>query len=290
MKSGIASSNTLVMAAALAALCACGGGDDGGGDDASKLGDANRVASSGTGGSGSSMVTLPDICQSQAECPSGYVCVPPRESFKPALDHGCYDPCASGCQQAGPFAEQCTADCTTSCTVETPPPDGSLNGKCLADQEDASGAGGSGGTSTSGDGGSSSTSVAIQWANTWTVDVEYTANCSWANTSHQSGAQKYTVTMQVTGSNSTPKASLSGGFELEGTGGDDRMTLTGDFPLRSWKGETATVNSLNSPNEATIRMTSVESATKATGTIEGQWDASAGWKCTTSDGKITLSR
>lgn len=24
------------------------------------------------------------------------------------------------------------------------------------------------------------------------------------------------------------------GYELEGTGGDDRMTLTGDFPLRSW--------------------------------------------------------
>ena len=122
------------------------------------------------------------------------------------------------------------------------------------------------------------------------MDVEYTADCTWSSTSEQSGAQKYTLTMQVTGSNSTPAANLSGGYELEGTGGDDRMTLTGDFPLRNWKGDTATVHSLNSPNEATIRMTTIESANKATGTIEGQWDASGGWKCTASNGTITLSR
>jgi hypothetical protein len=83
---------------------------------------------------------------------------------------------------------------------------------------------------------------------------------------------------------------LSGGFALEGTGGDDRMTLTGDFPFRNWKGEVATTHSLNSQNQATIRMTTVESASRATGTIEGTWEASGGWTCAAKSGKITLSR
>lgn len=287
MKSRIVPGSTLAMVASVAIFMACGGGDESA-ESADELGDANRVASSG----GSGGTAVPDSCQRQADCPSGYVCVPPRESFTRGLDHNCYDPCSAACEQAGPFADQCGQDCTTTCTTDMPPPDGELNGKCLADEEDPEGgSGGSDGNSTPGGGGSASNdTVAIQWANTWTVDVEYTANCDWANTAQQSGAQKYTVTMQVTGSNSSPKASLSGGYELEGTGGDDRMTLTGDFPLRNWKGETATVHSLNSPNEATIRMTTVESASKATGTIEGQWDASGGWKCTAADGKITLSR
>lgn len=285
------SNKALVVAAAIAATFACGGGDQAAKDDG-ELADANRTASSGGTGGGATTVTLPEVCQRQAECPSGYVCVPPAESFQPALDQDCYGPCSAVCAQAGPFEATCEQDCTTNCTVPTPPPDGELNGECLADEGAPSGgAGGSGSNSNSGGAsGSSNSSVSIQWANTWTVDVEYTANCNWANSAHQSGTQKYTVTMQVTGSNSTPQGTLSGGYELEGTGGDDRMTLTGDFPMRNWKGETATVHSLNSPNEVTIRMTTVESATEATGTIEGNWDASAGWKCTAADGKITLSR
>jgi hypothetical protein len=286
MTFGTVSSKALVVAAAMGLSFACGGGDDGGEKDG-QLADANKTTSSGTGGS-SSTVKLPEVCQRQAECPTGYVCVPPAESFKPAVDPSCYNPCAATCTSAGPFAADCDQNCKTSCTSQTPPPDGELNGKCLADDDQPSGdpdepnSGGTGGSSNSG--------ASIQWANTWTADVEYTANCNWANTATQSGAQKYTVTMQVSGANSTPKATLSGGYQLEGTGGDDRMTLTGDFPMRNWKGETATVHSLNSPNEVTIRMTTVESGTKATGTIEGNWDASAGWKCTAAEGKITLSR
>lgn len=285
MSSRASSNKTLAIATSIGIFLACGGGDDGANDS------GGETASSGSGGTGSTTaVTIPDTCQRQAECPTGYVCVPPRESFTVALDQDCYDACSFPCGQAGPFEDMCENDCTTGCTTEVPPPDGMLNGECLADQE--GGAGGSGNTlpPAGGDGGTSNTSVSIQWANTWTVDVEYTADCSWASTSEQSGEQKYTLTMQVTGSNSTPEASLSGGYELEGTGGDDRMTLTGDFPLRNWKGDTATVHSLSSPNEATIRMTTVESANKATGTIEGNWDASGGWKCTASNGKITLSR
>lgn len=291
MNLGTAPNKALAMALSLAGAFACGGGEDSSPQDDKDLGDANQLASSGGGAGGSGSVTIPDICQRQAECPSGYVCVPPAESFTTAVDQDCYEACSNACSQAGPFAESCQQDCTGACTAEVPPPDGSLNGKCLVNPEDPGG--GSAGSGNTGGGGSSSTSnpgPSIRWANTWTVDVEYTADCNWANTAHNSGVQKYTVTMQVTGSNSSPRASLSGGYELEGTGGDDRMTLTGDFPLRSWKGETATVHSLNSPNEATIRMTSVVSGSEAMGTIEGQWDASGGWKCTASQGTIKLSR
>ncbi|HEU4578264.1 MAG TPA: hypothetical protein VFS67_08420 [Polyangiaceae bacterium] len=289
MTFGTVSSKALVVAAAIGLSFACGGGD-GGDENDGQLADANRQTSSGTGG-GTGSVKLPEVCQRQAECPTGYVCVPPADSFQPALDQTCYSHCSPTCTNAGSFAEACDQDCKTSCTSQTPPPDGELNGKCLADGDrpgddpDDDGSNGSGGS-----GGSSSDGPTIQWANTWTADVEYTANCDWANTAKQSGSQKFTVTMKVSGSNSTPTATVSGGYELEGTGGDDRMTLTGDFPMRNWKGETATTHSLNSPNEVTIKMTTVESATKATGTIEGNWDASAGWKCTAADGKITLSR
>jgi hypothetical protein len=51
----------------------------------------------------------------------------------------------------------------------------------------------------------------------------------------------------------------------------------------------ASTNSRNSPNSATIKITSVEGR-KASGTIEGQWDASAGWTCKATGGTITLTR
>lgn len=292
IKLGTAPNTALALALSLAAAFACGG-DEGGSPEDKELGDGNQLASSGGTGGSSSSVTLPEVCQRQSECPSGYVCVPPAESFTQAVDPVCYDACSNVCTQAGPFAETCQQDCTVNCTGDVPPPEGSLNGKCFTDPEQPGGSAGSGNTQPGNGGTGGSTSnpgPAIQWANTWTVDVEYTADCNWANNADNSATQKYTVTMQVTGSNSSPKATLSGGYELEGTGGDDRMTLTGDFPLRSWKGETATTHTLNSPNEATIRITTVVSANEATGTIEGQWDASAGWKCTANEGKIKLTR
>ena len=238
MKLGTTPNLVLAMTLSLAAAFACGGGDDGSADKDNQLGDANQLdnSSGGTGGSSSS-VTLPEVCQRQSDCPSGYICMPPAESFTTALDQPCYDACSSPCVHAGPFAATCEQDCNNSCTVEVPPPDGSLNGRCMVNPENQGGGGssGSGNTDPGGNGGSSNNnnSPSIQWANTWTVDVKYTADCNWANTAHNSGEQSYTVTMQVTGSNSSPQATLSGGYELEGTGGDDRMTLTGDFPLRS---------------------------------------------------------
>ncbi len=293
MKFGTAPNRAAALALSLAALLACGGGEESTPED-KQVGDANKLDSSGGGTGGTGSVTIPEVCQRPADCPSGYVCVPPEDSLTPVLDEDCYDACSSPCSQAGPFTESCKQDCNRSCTAHVPPPEGSWNGKCFVDPDLPGGGGGSSGNTDlpGGNGGSGSTNPgpAIQWANTWTVDVEYTADCNWANTAQQSGSQKYTVTMQVTGSNSTPKASLSGGYELEGTGGDDKMTLTGDFPLRNWKGETGTPHTLNSPNEATLRVTTVVSGTEATGTIEGQWDASGGWKCSATEGKIKLSR
>lgn len=292
MRFGTVSSKALAAAAVIGIFFACGGGDESDKDE--ELDDANRTASNGgSSGNGNNTVTLPEVCQRQADCPTGYVCVPPAESVTTTVDEGCYNACAPGCTNAGPLAQTCDDNCKASCTRQSGPPEGELNGKCFPEPDLPSGGPGNnagGGGGSGGSGGSNNSSATIQWANTWTVDVEYTAKCNWANTSHQQGSQKFTVTMQVTGSNSTPKATLSGGYELEGTGGDDRMTLTGDFPMRNWKGETATQHSINSPNEVTIRMTTVESATKATGTIEGNWDASAGWKCTAEDGTITMSR
>jgi hypothetical protein len=131
--------------------------------------------------------------------------------------------------------------------------------------------------------------TAIKWEGTWTADVSHTSNCNFSSAT-QSAKQTYTVTISATGANTSPKATISGGFSLEGTGGDDHVNLTGDFPFRSWKGGVATTNSLNSSNNATIKITNVESANKASGTIEGTWDAGGGWTCKAASGTIQLSR
>jgi hypothetical protein len=178
-----------------------------------------------------------------------------------------------------------------SCKEEVPVAGAKVEGTCMREQSSSAGQGGGGsggGGPTAGASGTGSSNSFV-WSGAWTAAIAHTSKCNWSS-SMQTGQQSYTVTINATGENSAPKATISGGFALEGTGGSDHVTLTGDFPFRSWKGEVATTNSLNSPNNATIKITNVESAKKASGTIEGSWNASAGWTCKTESGTITLTR
>lgn len=295
------------LATSMFLLIACSGGDnevvvDGGSTGGGGMtGTGGMGVPSGTGGSGvdaasavDAAATVPSSCSGPTDCPAGYVCVPPPGSTTTVVDSACLAMCTPGCDLAGPVKAMCLETCNQACMRVVPADGGASMGTC---HRDNSGGGGGGGGGLGGMGGSAgmggsggNTGVAIQWAGTWSADVSHTSDCKWGGTAMQTGDQKYTVTMKVAGTNAAPTATITGGFELEGTGGDDRMTLTGDFPFRSWKGEAGKPHNVNAPNQATIKITSVESANKASGTIEGSWDASAGWKCTAKNGTIQLTR
>jgi hypothetical protein len=213
------------------------------------------------------------------------------------VDEACLSACSQPCELAGPGKDMCLNICMTTCTHEEPLAGTKIEGTCMRDPDESAGEGGTGGGNNAAGTGSAGTGSAgtgsgksFVWSGTWTADIKHTSKCNWTSNAMQTGDQSYTVTINATGENSAPKATISGGFSLEGTGSSDHINLTGDFPFRSWKGEVAKINSLNSPNNATIKITNVESATKATGTIEGSWDASAGWTCKTESGTITLTR
>lgn len=265
--------------------------------------DADR-GSAGSGGSsqaiaGKTSVQLPDSCSSPTDCPSGYECVPDGNvPLMTVTDTECMSQCTPSCDLAGPLKETCMQTCADACKKQVPADGAEVKGKCMAAESGGSGssesgggssAAGSGGQASEGTAGGGSSQTSFVWSGNWTADVSHTSNCEWSSAT-QTGKQSYTVTINATGENSSPKAAVSGGFALEGTGGSDHINLTGDFPFRSWKGEVATTNSLNSPNNATIKITNIESANKASGTIEGSWNASGGWTCKTASGTITLTR
>lgn len=273
------------------ALIACGGdSSDANGGAAGSGGQPTSYAAAGNGGS-----VEAGTCSETKACPSGYVCVPPAGAMLMTVtDTNCLNSCNSACERAGAATDMCMQVCLNACKTQVPVTDSTVEGTCRlqsSGDNDPSGGGAAGSMPNNGGAaGGTSTQNALVWSGAWTADVSHTSNCEFGGTAMQTGMQSYTVTINATGENSAPKATLNGGFALEGTGGDDHINLTGDFPFRSWKGEVATTNSLNSPNNATIKITTVESAKKISGTIEGSWNASGGWRCTTASGTITLTR
>ncbi len=277
----------------------CGGGGSGAtGSAGAGAGSSGGAGTGSAGSTGTAGAGAPSACSAQADCPSGYVCVPDQGTIVEVPDQDCLSQCTPTCDLAGPLKDTCLQNCNDVCKKPGVPDGGTLTGHCLTSSTGSGGVGGSGAAGTgvqptgaAGDGGGAGSGggTAIKWEGTWTADVSHTSNCNFSSAT-QSAKQTYTVTISATGANTSPKATISGGFSLEGTGGDDHVNLTGDFPFRSWKGGVATTNSLNSPNNATIKITNVESANKASGTIEGTWDAGGGWTCKTASGTIQLSR
>lgn len=282
-----AGSNVIASLSILIALSmvACGGDDSN---------DGKGAAGSDGSGAGNE---VPESCSAPADCPSGYACVPkgPVPTMT-VVDMDCLNACNGTCELAGPVKDMCLKSCMDSCKSEEPVAGTKVEGTCEPSDSgggNMGGAGGGGGASGNGNGNAGaggSNTKSFVWSGAWTADVSHTSKCNFSSSAMQMGNQSYTVTINATGENSAPKATISGGFALEGTGSSAHVSLTGDFPFRSWKGEVAKTNSLNSPNNATLKITKVESASKASGTIEGSWDASGGWTCKTEAGTITLTR
>jgi hypothetical protein len=130
----------------------------------------------------------------------------------------------------------------------------------------------------------------IDWNATWSAELSYTAKCSFGGAAMQMRTHKHTVTMKISSTGDSSKGEVAGGYELVGPKGSGSLTLSGDLPMKSHNGGVASRHSLNSPNEITLKLTNVESGNKATGTMEGSWEASGGWKCAVAAGGIAISK
>lgn len=289
----------LVVCAGLTSVfVACGGGDKESVNDTGMM-SSGGSAGANVGGNTGGTVVLPASCTAPGGCPAGYVCVPNMPPmFTEVVDESCAAQCTPPCEFAGPFMSMCVQDCRESCTTQQPSPDSDLTGTCQVDSSPG-GTGGitgtplpQGGSSGGGTGGMGGTTTApqIDWNATWSAELSYTAKCSWASTSMQSQMHKHTLTLKISTSGDASKGEVMGGYELTGPKGGATLTLSGDLPVKSHNGGVATRHSLNSPNELTVKLTDVEGANKASGSLEGSWEASGGWKCTVADGKVTISK
>lgn len=282
---------------------ACGGGDEGAGMNAAGAGGtaggstgATGGGGAGTGGTGTGgSANLPSTCQAPGGCPSGYVCVPNNPpKLVDKVDASCVALCSPPCDMAGPLKDMCLTACQQSCTRQELDPSSDLTGTCRADTA-AGGTGGTvvvplggmGGGGTAGAGGSG---VAFDWNATWSAELVYSAKCSWASSAMQMRDHKHSVTLKISSSGDSSQGEVSGGYALEGPKGSDTLTLSGALPLRSHNSGVASPHSLNSPNELTLKFTSTEGTKKASGTLEGSWEASGGWKCTVANGTIVITK
>jgi hypothetical protein len=127
----------------------------------------------------------------------------------------------------------------------------------------------------------------MQWAGNWNVDLSYTASCdTYGNISSKS--QSHSLTVQLSGSNDAITLT-TGNHRMSGFGSNSGLTVNGTFPVRTASDKDA--NTMQNDTKITIKLTSVQSAGSASGTIEGTYYA-AGFsgKCTVQNGTATFSR
>lgn len=129
--------------------------------------------------------------------------------------------------------------------------------------------------------------VAITWAGTWNVQVNYEADCDVGMGNMARGAQDFTVAVVLSGPNDTLEANATG-YVMRGTGGGAGLTLSGQFPIRDHKGNVAANVTKN--NNVTLKITQLTSTQSASGVIEGAFNGNFGFKCKVKNGQVALTR
>lgn len=132
--------------------------------------------------------------------------------------------------------------------------------------------------------------AAMTWAGTWIATLQYDVECTAGGSGAKHyGSNSHTVTVDISGANSKLTATPADGYAMTGVGTDTSLTLTGQFPLRNDKGDTAKASSLDGNNEVTIKIDSVSGPKQASGTLGGQFPGNF-TMCVPKNGKVTLSR
>lgn len=299
---------------ALLLLGACGG--DGGATPASCSSDAQCAASEYCDVAGASAPLLDPECfvrcvedtcdPSDSDC--GLACAESCGDGEVSCGELCNDVCAGG--PGGVPDPSCVVDCVPDCEAHRsdpppppppppadagttpPPPPPSGSGTCRP-RTPPPVDGGTAGTDAGTPGTDAGTPpTPIDWTGTWNVHARLTSVCRFGSVGAPNNANlDYTVTAQLSGSNSSLTAVLAGdtGYTMTGTGTDARATLSGQFPGRDHNGNAATT--VRRDNSVSITLDEVVDRDHARGTISGSYDTSGGIGCIIqSGGVIEFSR
>lgn len=229
-------------------------------------------------------------CKGDGDCGAGYRCVGASTTTDTCTPNR---PCRS---------DECATICLTTpggIDLETGKPTTECLDKCKAEALCCDGPGATrttdgtcrkSTTTPESDTGVDTAPAPIDWSGTWNATVSYTTSCDVGFGSMKTGKNSHTLTVAVKASGgtleATPQAPDSGWTPMSGTGDGSGATLSGEFPFRDHAGDTVS----SKDNSSTLRLTTVESAKKVRGTFEGKGSSRFGFKCTTSDGVVELTR
>ena len=126
----------------------------------------------------------------------------------------------------------------------------------------------------------------IDWTGTWTIDVDYTLECSYFSQTEQESLSG-TWVLPLTGDNEDLEASLeSGWYVLDGAGDDDRIRLTGSFHFEAiWNDAMS-----GSDNNVSFDGNDVVSGDQVFGEVSGYFTGGSGEDCDILEGTFEMTR
>ncbi|TVR00655.1 MAG: hypothetical protein EA398_11080 [Deltaproteobacteria bacterium] len=195
--------------------------------------------------------------------------------------------CRSFCeaQCAGVPLPTCVNECVAACEDDDPPPGGGGGGQGVCRPVPS---GGSWSSTEPGPGPGPATEpppADISWAGSWVMDLQYSLTCE----NGRRGDQDHSITARLQGGNDDLTLTVStGSHQMTGVGTNSGLTLNGQLPVMDHNNNVARTSS--SDTRLTVRITNVESASRATGTISGTFQAQF-LECTIDDGAtVTMTR
>lgn len=213
----------------------------------------------------------------------------------PAELSNCTDLCGIVCEGEPACESECFAGCEDGSTSdpdpEEPAPSGpSGSGTCRPRSPVSPPTDGGSPTMPTQDAGTMP--QPIDWLGTWSARVTYTAKCQWSSAGAPNTANlDYTVTAELSGSNSSVSAVFSGNsaYTMTGPGNATRLSLSGPFPGRDHNNNPATTVARN--NTVTIVLDEIATHNEVRGRIEGSYETSGGIECQIqSGGRVELTR
>ncbi|MCA9541918.1 MAG: hypothetical protein KC620_23635, partial [Myxococcales bacterium] len=101
------------------------------------------------------------------------------------------------------------------------------------------------------------------------------------------GSNDDQYTLRISGANSDLTATLND-HEMIGNGNDDRLALSGTFPVRDDDGTDAPA--IDRETHISITLDDVVDANEAHGVVEGDFQGRFGFDCTISNGQAVFTR
>lgn len=107
-----------------------------------------------------------------------------------------------------------------------------------------------------------------RWAGTWFIEVTYEITCEEAFREDKTGTYQGAWSIVLEGANEALTAQINQTHQMIGAGNEQRLTLSGTFPLKSTQQEKTSPNIMRR-NEISLKLDDLKSADEVSGTISG---------------------